>query len=255
MHEYYSIIMIVVGVFLLFYISNKFLILFNEINNDKYLKCCIAVKVSLDMEKILKTPPFLQDDNLLLKFNSIYKDPNLDPNWHRIIFVIKDNLVFVNGNLTPYAGYSISLPNDKKPDEPFKIIVGLRDSDLVVNYYEPDILSKHIIACLPLAYVAYKYNYHPQYLSQVYYSEDHPEFGTKEKDREIKKEYDDLRKLIVDGKENKRLESKFAALKDSLLEKNGFKEIGDNQNIRETDYYYNEKAGVGVEIYQLDHGL
>lgn len=251
MNQWYVIILAIIGVIILYYLSNKMQQFFSEMKDIKYQKCCFAIDVTLNMEKILSLPHFMKDDKLLSIFNSKYLDPNLDKNWHRIIFIIKDNLVFVNGKLTPYVGHTISLPNELKPNNPFKIIVGLRDSDLVI-YYEPDALSIDTIARFPLAYVAYAYNYHPHYLSQKYYSEDAPEFGTAEKDLKLKIDYDRLRTSIIDGKTDNKLEAKFIALKKQLLEKNGFKEIGEKHD---TDNYYNEKAGVVVKISQLDHGL
>jgi hypothetical protein len=203
------------------------------------------------MEKILSIPHFSKDNNLLSIFNSKYSDSNLDKNWYGVTFIINDNHVFVNGKLTPYVGFTISLPNKSKPKDPFKIIVGLRDSDLIV-YYEPDVLSENTVARFPLAYVAYPYNYHPRYLTQKYCIEDSPEFGTEEKDYKLKFEYDRLRKSIIDEKIDIKLEAKFVALGKQYLEETGFKNIGKEHN---PNNYYNEKAGVVINLSELDHGL
>jgi len=254
MHDWNITILTISCAAMWYFIYSKLRSIGSGIRDRKHQESSFIIRVSLNLEKILCLPHFARDNMLLSKFNGLYNNSNIDQNWHSVVFAIKNDLIFVNGCLRPYVGHTISIPDESKPKQPFEIIVGFEDSNLVV-YYEPDALSRAYVACLPLAYVAYRYNYHPRFLTQISSIENAPEHGTREKDPQLKADYDRLRMSIVDGKLHKGLEAKFAALGNQLLKENGFQRIGNEQDIRRSDLYRNENAGVAVEISPLDHGL
>jgi hypothetical protein len=233
------------------YISTNYGPLLTEIVNERYNRCRFVITVSLNMKTILAAPHFSEDSTLLKAFDERFPDPDVDQHWHKITFVIVNDLVYINGKLSPYVGYSLSIPSGINVGRFHKLIVGLKDSDIIV-YHSPDAMSTEVIAKFPLAYVAYAYNYHPQFLSQSYVSDDQPEFGARETDPVLKSEYDRLRKTLLDGKSDKMLEAKFEALKGHQIEKSGFRRL---EGTPRREEYYNKEAGVAVSLSPHDHGL
>jgi len=226
----------------------------SDINEIKYNKSTFAVTVSLDLKTIFKRPHFANSENLLQTFKKLYFDSKLEEGWYKCEFIVKDSHIFVNGKISSFVSDGLSLPNVIKPTHPYNINTYLHDSDIVI-YYDVNSFKREFIARFPLAFFAYRYNYHPNYLLQVYHSESNPEFGTREKDFRLKHEYDQLRKLIVDGKSDTNKCVELATKFDSLLEEYIRSKGIQVKKIHLGTEFYDEKNGFAITISPVEHGL
>jgi hypothetical protein len=264
------------GVFAYFGIQS-FLKSWEKISTPCYDKCGFGIQVTLYMKEILNHPS-LKDKNLLPVFSKNY-DSDLKRGFgyegyeecFRVDFIVKDDLIFVNGKLTPWTGLSIKLPYEK---ENVNIIVGIQNGEL--NCYVPKIPfgSDEIpLFSFPLAYVSCEYNFHPDAISSKEALEEYHSFagdyfkneGYDEKEHHQllleHREYNSLRIWHLtkwyDCCKSKRWK-KFIGRKEQALIASNFSQVDTWDSVHnyrtDTDDIYRHEYGE-IRIRDLDYGL
>jgi hypothetical protein len=240
----------------------NFLVLLEILGDSKYEKCAFGIRVDLNMEEILNHS-LLVNKSLFPAFDKRY-GPCLETILDRSIeieFIVKDNLIFVNGELSHDTSHSIKIPYHRTTetmglalrtaiygDDEINIVTSIYDGELVcyVDSFR-DVkegidtrIDSFPIFSFPLAYASYEFNFHPEHIRSK-----HREILLEEQNK-----YNLLRKGIFNNpgynKKTARLSDFFNSLKNQILEREGFIE-------RYANAYRNKYAFIQMD--ELDHGL